>query len=182
MDKRDIGIGLVGLVGIAYVVSNGMMLSEFIKGRKSKLSEGESFEADETICLMCGDYKDPKKVYCCDDCSRYAHERRGGNGTARGFGRGDIAKAVLTLKEYGGEMSANQWRARIRDVRPTKRELTNRGMTVLVHYLNPDIYIKTPGKVITYQILSVPVMSLKVQNPLRLNVSMKIGKRVKLLI
>ena len=120
MDKRDIGIGLVGLVGIAYVVSNGMMLSEFIKGRKSKLSEGESFEADETICLMCGDYKDPNKVYCCDDCSRYAHERRGGNGTARGLGRGDIAKAVLTLKEYGGEVSANQWRARIRDVRPTK--------------------------------------------------------------
>ena len=57
MDKRDIGIGLVGLVGIAYVVSNGMMLSEFIKGRKSKLSEGESFEADETIKI------DRKEIY-----------------------------------------------------------------------------------------------------------------------
>ena len=154
MDKREIGIGFIGLVGIAYVVSNGMMLADFIKGRKDKSSKGESFEADETVCLMCGDYKDPKKAYCCGDCSGYANQRVNplGGKSGGGFPRGDIAKAVLTLKEYGGEMSANQWKARIRDIRPTRKELNTNEIHKLVNYLNPDIYIKTPGKIITYQI------------------------------
>jgi len=155
MDKRDIGIGLVGLVGIAYVVSNGVMLADFVKGKKNKISEGESFEADETVCLMCGDYKDPKQTYCCADCSRYAIRSINPLGGKRGGPpRGDIAKAVLTLKEYGGEMSANQWRARIKDIRPTIKELSNKGISLLVQYLNPDVYIKRQGRQNTYQIIS----------------------------
>ena len=148
------GIGLVGIVGVAYFVSNRMMFSNFVKGRKNKISEGESFEAHETICLMCGDYKDPKQTYCCADCSRYSNERVNPLGGKRGggFPRGDIAKAVLTLKEYGGEMSANQWKARIRDIRPTRKELNTNEIHKLVRYLNPTIYIKTEGKPLTYQI------------------------------
>ena len=148
------GIGLVGIVGVAYFVSNRMMFSNFVKGRKNKISEGESFEAHETVCLMCGDYKAPKQTYCCADCSRYSNERVNPLGGKRGggFPRGDIAKAVLTLKEYGGEMNANQWKARIRDVRPTRKELNTNEIHKLVRYLNPAIYIKTEGKPLTYQI------------------------------
>ncbi len=155
MDKRDIGLGFFGLIGIAYVVSNGMMLSHYLKGRKNKVSKAEFFEADETVCLMCGDYKDPKQTYCCADCSRYAIGSINPLGGKRGGPpRGDIAKAVLTLKEYGGEMSANQWRARIKDIRPTRKELSNKGISLLVQYLNPDVYIKRQGRQNTYQIIS----------------------------
>ena len=102
-----------------------------------------------------GIIKTPKQTYCCADCSRYAIGSINPLGGKRGGPpRGDIAKAVLTLKEYGGEMSANQWRARIKDIRPTRKELSNKGISLLVQYLNPDVYIKRQGRQNTYQIIS----------------------------
>ena len=118
----------------------------------------ESFEVWENpdICLMCGGPKSSSKVYCDSECSQYSNQavRALGGTKGRGYQRGDIAKAVLTLKEYGGDMTANQWIARIRDVRPTRKGMSSQDARGIIGYLNPDVYVKTTGKPINYRIVS----------------------------
>ena len=53
MDKRDIGLGVFGLIGIAYVVSNGMLLSDYMKKRKHKNAETFDAELKKDSCC-CG--------------------------------------------------------------------------------------------------------------------------------
>tara|TARA_R110002060_G_scaffold71525_2_gene80155 strand:+ start:684 stop:2861 length:2178 start_codon:yes stop_codon:yes gene_type:complete len=53
MDKRDIGLGVFGLIGIAYVVSNGMLLSDYMKKRKHKNAETFNAELKKDSCC-CG--------------------------------------------------------------------------------------------------------------------------------
>jgi hypothetical protein len=53
MNKRNIGLGVFGLIGIAYVVSNGMLLSDYMKKRKHKNAETFDAELKRDSCC-CG--------------------------------------------------------------------------------------------------------------------------------
>ena len=126
--------------------------------QESNQMDAESFEAWENpdICLMCGGDKGNQKWYCCEMCSKVANQSvsaLGGTAKGRGYRRGDIAKAVKALKEYGSELTANQWAARIRDTTSTTKEMVPREMNRLVAYLNPDIVVKSSRTPRTYKII-----------------------------